>query len=289
MKDKDMIRRFLFADLGVRGEWVKLQKSWLDVKGKHQYPFFVQQQLGQGMAAVVLLSATVKFKGSVILQAQGDGLVRTMVAQSTHERKIRGMVRYNAEPVENPHYSVFGEGHLALTIEQDEAKPYQGVVQLDSDNLASSLQTYFNQSVQLKTRLWLFADEQQAAGLFIQELPSQLSGQEDWERIEMLANTITEQEMMELGCEEMLYRLFHEEKVRLFKPQTVEFQCSCNSAKIDATLLSLGRAALEEILQDRGEIDVGCEFCNHHYHYDRVDIENLLLHGMTAPDSGRLN
>ena len=211
MIEQDLLRRFLFEDLGVRGEWVKLTTSWQAAKQHQQGPQTAQHQLGQALAAVVMLSATVKFNGSMILQAQGDGDLKAVVAQSTHDRKIRGLIRCKAHVPVGSLETQFGHGQLVLTIEPDDAQPYQGIVPLQGINLAAALQTYFEQSEQLKTRLWLFANETHAVGLLLQELPSQNSYKADWERIEILADTVTEQELLELDCEHLLYNLFHEE------------------------------------------------------------------------------
>lgn len=286
MIQKDCLRRFLFTDSGVRGEWINLRSSWQVLKEKHQYPPIVQYQLGQAMAAVALLSATVKFKGSMILQVQGDGKLRTLVGQCTHDRKIRGMARFDPEIESCKLDEVYGQGRLVLTIESEGADPYQGIVPLIGQNLAAALQTYFSQSEQLKTRLWLYADEFQATGLLIQELPAQEEHKEDWERIEMLADTVTQHEMMALPCEDILYRLFNEEKVLLYEPEAVIFRCSCSLAKIENTLFSLGRSSLDDILKERDDIEVECEFCNHQYRFDKVDIERIMTPNVTVRQSG---
>ncbi len=272
----DFLRRFLFEELGVRGEWIKLESSWQAAKLHQQGMQHVQQQLGQALAAVVMLSATIKFNGSMILQAQGDGAFKTLVAQATHDRKIRGLVRSEETVPTGSLESMFGHGRLVLTIEPDNADPYQGIVPLEGANLAVALETYFQQSEQLKTRLWLFADDTRAAGLLLQELPAQNNDQADWERIEMLAGTLTEQELLELDCEHLLYRLFNEEKVRLFEAEPVEFKCACSRPRIARTLRAMGRAELDGILQERGNIEVGCEFCGEHYLFDVIDVENLM-------------
>jgi len=289
MKEQDVLRRFLFEDLGVRGEWIKLTASWQTAKQHQQGPQNAQMQLGQALAAVVMLSATVKYNGSMILQAQGDGDFKTLVAQSTHDRKIRGLIRCNDHIPVGSLETQFGQGRLVLTIEPDDAQPYQGIVPLQGRNLATVLQTYFEQSEQLKTRLWLFANETHSAGLLIQELPSQNSYKTDWERIEILADTVTEQELLELDCEPLLYRLFNEEKVRLFEAELVEFQCACSRQRIERTLRALGREELEDILQERGNIQVGCEFCSEQYLFDRVDVETLLSQESMAVQSETLH
>ena len=276
MIEQDLLRRFLFEELGVRGTWVKLTTSWQAAKQHQQGPENAQLQLGQALAAVVMLSATIKFNGSMILQAQGDGDFKTLVAQSTHDKKIRGLIRSNDQVSAGTLETQFGQGRLVLTIEPDNGQPYQGVVPLQGKNLAAALQTYFEQSEQLKTRLWVFANSTHAAGLLIQELPAQNSDEADWERIEILADTVTAQEALELDCESLLYKLFNEEQVRLFDAEPVEFQCACSRSKIERTLRALGREELESLLQEHGSIQVGCEFCGEHYLFDRVDVETLL-------------
>ena len=285
MTKQDFLRRFLFEELGVRGEWVKLETSWLAAKQHQQGSEIVLEQLGQALAAVVMLSATVKFNGSMILQAQGDGDFRALVAQSTHDRKIRGLVRSNDTVSAGTLETMFGHGRLVLTIEPDFADPYQGIVPLQGNNLAAALETYFAQSEQLKTRLWLFANETGAAGLLIQELPAQENYQADWERIEILANTVTGQELLELDCETLLYRLFNEEKVRLFDAEPVEFKCACSRPRIERTLRALGREELESILLERDKIEVGCEFCGAQYHFDKIDVQQLLSQEGVANES----
>ncbi|MGY6277731.1 Hsp33 family molecular chaperone HslO [Methylomonas sp. MgM2] len=279
MTQQDCFRRFLFEDHGVRGEWVRLRHSWRQAK---QYQTLVtdavESHLGQALAATVLLSATLKYKGALIMQLQGNGEVKALVAQATSERKIRVLTRSEPKVTATTLRQMMGEGgRLVLTLESDKGEPYQGIVGIAEDNVAAVLKTYFDQSEQLNTRLWLFADETYAAGLFIQELPGEKHDKEDWRRIEMLANTVTAEEMFALDCEELLHRLFHEEKVRLFEPEQVEFKCSCSRQKIGDTLLSLGRPELEGILQEHGQIDVDCQFCGAHYHFDKIDVENLLV------------
>jgi molecular chaperone Hsp33 len=274
--EEDILRRFIFEEFGVRGEWVKLSASWQNAKQNQHGNAIVQENLGQALAAAVLLSATIKFNGSIILQAQGDGAFRTLVAQSTHDRKIRGLVRSNGEVRSGPLEAMFGQGRLVLTIRPDKGEPYQGIVPLKGANLAAALQVYFIQSEQLDTRLWLFANEQVAAGLLLQELPEHKGFKNDWERIVMLADTLTAEELLSLDCEPLLHRLFHEEKVRLFDAEPVRFECTCSKHKIEYALRSLGRQELEHLLEEKGEVEVGCEFCSKQYRFDRIDVQRLL-------------
>ncbi len=289
MTEQDFLRRFLFEDLGVRGEWVNLTASWQAAKQHQQGSAAVQQLLGQALVAVVMLSAIIKFKGSMILQAQGNGNVKTLVAQATDERKIRGLVRSTGEVLAGALESMFGEGRLVLTVDVGGTQPYQGIVPLQGRDLAAALETYFVQSEQLNTRLWLFANDHCAAGLLLQELPAQNGDKTDWQRIEMLANTITEHELLALDCENLLYRLFHEEKVRLFDAEPVTFECACSRQRIERTLRAMGAKELESMLQERDTIEVICEFCSERYTFDKVDITALLHEECSANDTATLH
>ncbi len=283
MKDQDYLQRFIFEQLGLRGEWVRLQQSWLDSRQNLTISSSAVESLfGQALAASVLLSATIKYKGSLILQAQGQGALKAVVAQCTHDRKVRGWMRSEGAIAGSTLREMMGGGHLAITIESEISDPYQGIVGLDDESLAANLKTYFSQSEQLNTQLWLFADHQFAAGLLLQEVPDRKLSSEDWERVCMLAETITVEEIMQLDSEELLYRLFNEEQVRVYEPESIEFGCTCSREKTAATLLSLGQDELHSILAEKDIISVGCQFCGEHYEFDKVDVENLLQN----PDAG---
>lgn len=281
--NRDNLHRFVFEDVGVRGELVQLDASWQAVLAGHDYPAAVRSQLGQALAATVLVSATIKFKGVLILQAQGEGPLQTLVAQATHQHAIRGLARWDGKVPSGSLAEIYGPGRLALTIQTEGSDPYQGIVSLEGANLAEALQTYFSRSEQLHTRLWLAADDQRAVGLFLQELPSQPGYEADWERITLLASTVTAREMLSLPAIELLYRLFHEEQVRLFESEPVSFRCGCSRGRIEDTLVALGRKEMETILKEQGAIEVDCEFCNRHYSFDRVDVEHLLIRQLRTP------
>jgi len=282
--EHDSFRRFLFEEAGVRGELVRLDASWQAVLERHPYPDSVLVQLGQALAAAVLLSATIKLKGSLILQAQGAGPLHTLVAQATERRTIRGLARWKeAPPASADLAAVFGAGHLALTIQNEGSEPYQGIVGLEGRNLAEAIQNYFLRSEQLATRIWLAADAERAVGLFIQEMPAQHGEQQDWERLALLADTVTSRELLWLPAEKLLYRLFHEERVRMFEPETVSFQCNCSRERIGTVLRSLGRQEIAGLIRQSGRVEVGCEFCNHRYRFDSIDVESLFTEGVFPP------
>jgi molecular chaperone Hsp33 len=277
MPEHDCLRRFLFEQHGIRGVWVKLTDSWQTAKQHQQQPDIAVQQLGQALACVSMLSTTVKFDGAMIMQAQSDGAISTLVAQATNERKIRGVVKCHAPVKGDSLPELFGEGRLVLTIEAGNGKPYQGIVPLQGENLATALQMYFEQSEQLKTRLWLFADNNHAVGLLLQELPSAENQSNDWETIEILADTVTAKEMFELDCHELLYRLFNEEDVRLFDAEEVAFECSCSRERIEKTLRAMGEEELHAILNEQEIIEVTCEFCHESYRFYNADVDKILI------------
>ena len=275
MSDYDSFRRFFFEDLGIRGEWVRLDDSWEAARAGTSYPLSVEAQLGQALAAVVLLSGTIKFQGSLILQIQSTGPLTTLVAQATHSRTIRGAACWK-DPIEGDTLpEVFGEGRMVLTIQNQNNPPYQGIVALEGNTLAQAIEVYFTRSEQLPTRLWLFADHQRAGGLFIQALPEHTGTREDWNRVNFLADTLTKAELLNLPSEVLLYRLFNEERVRLFEPETVVFRCGCTRERVEQVLIALGLGDVGDLLDQDSPVRVCCEFCNRDYQFDRVDIAAL--------------
>jgi len=275
MLQEDSFRRFLFETLGVRGEFVRLDTSWKSVLERHPYPETVSQQLGQALAAVVLLSATIKYKGALILQVQSEGPLHTLVVQATDQRRVRGIAHWRGEVPLGSLPEIFGPGRLVLTVQNEAAEPYQGVTELLGDSLAAAIEHYFERSEQLATRLWLAADGHRAAGLFLQELPDAHHDPEDWARVTMLADTVSDSELLTLPSERLLYRLFNEERVRVFDPEVVTFHCNCSRDRIERVLLAVGRAEIDETLETAHTIDVHCDFCNRLYRFDAVDIGSL--------------
>ncbi|MBK1644588.1 redox-regulated molecular chaperone Hsp33 [Thiocapsa imhoffii] len=276
MSETDRLYRFLFEGLGIRGNLVHLDASWRAVQSTHPYPQPVRDLLGEALAAVTLLSATLKIEGSLILQAQGSGPLRTLVAQANQASQVRGLARWEGEvPSEGPLSARFGSGHLALSIAQRDGTPYQGIVPLDGPDLTAAIERYFRDSEQLPTRLWLSANASRAAGLLIQHLPSQPLLAEDWERIAILAATLTTHELTEQRAADLLYRLFNEETVRLFEPEPIAFRCGCSRQRIEDTLKLLGADEVDAILAEEGAVEVTCEFCNRRYRLDVIDAKQL--------------
>lgn len=282
MASSDFFQRFYFESLGIRGEIVRLNQSWKHTQGMTVYPEPVAALLGQSLCATVLLSGTIKFQGSLILQIQSPGPLKTIVAQTTHQRTIRGLAHWSSELTSEHFQDLLPDGRLVITIQNQNHEPYQGIVAVDGDSIADSLEGYFQQSEQLPTRLWLDADHDVATGIFLQILPEQERMADDWNRILHLTNTLTPQELRELPSEELLYRLYHEEDVRIMAPEPVVFRCSCDRERIETVLLTLGLEEIEDVLSREDAIEVHCDFCNRLYRFDRVDIGALYSDKATA-------
>jgi molecular chaperone Hsp33 len=276
MTNRDSLHRFIFSTGGVRGELVQLNASYMAVLRERNYPQLVAEQMGESLAAVSLLSATIKYEGSLILQIQSEGPVHTLVAQATHAGTIRGLTRWDQDHCLTSEGPRFGAGRLVITLEPERGEPYQGIVGLQSERLSDSLETYFEQSEQLNTRLWLAANGETAVGLMLQVLPEADLELSSWQPLNLLGDTVTREELLTLDAETLLYRLFHEEGVRLLDSSPIAFRCHCNEERIARALRIFDRAELDEILRDEGEITVDCEFCNRHYAFDSVDLEALL-------------
>lgn len=280
---KDHLLRFIFEDLDIRGELVYLNASWQDIQQRGQYSPVVRRQLGEALAAVTLLSATIKMQGSLILQIQGEGPLHTLVAQANQQGEIRGLARTEGPVSDGPLERIFGPARLVMTARTHGAEPHQSVVSLEGERLSDALCRYFNDSEQLRSDFWFFVAEDQVAGLFLQQLPGNESRLDGWERVRTLADTVTHQELMTLPAEDMLHRLFHEERTRLYSPATIRFNCSCSRERIGSSLLAMGRETLEEILDSEGNIAVDCEFCHQHYDFSRENIDALFA--IDSPDS----
>lgn len=284
MPQTDQRQRFLFPDSDIRGEIVRLNASLSPILTARDYPLVVQGLLSESLAAVVLMSSTLKYEGRLSIQAQGNGPVSLMLAEVSHDGGIRGLARFSDDALmtELPHIQelVGTEGIMAITIRPAHGNQYQGVVPLEGNTLAACLEDYFRQSEQLATRLWLAGGNGRAAGLLLQRLPDQVAEPEQnsavWQHLTTLADTLNMEELLDLPEEEVLHRLFHETPPQLIEPTPVRFQCTCSRDKVTTTLLSLGQVELQAILDEQGSATISCDFCSKDEHFDRVDLGQLI-------------
>jgi len=285
------LQRFHFQGSPVRGEVCRLGEAYREVLSRHDYPEPVRALLGEAMAAVALMVGTLKLRGSLIMQIQGDGPVSLLVAEANERGELRAIARYDDNiPADGGWTALTGRGQLVLTIDPDEGERYQGIVPLEGASLAAALGHYFAQSEQLPTAFFLFADGHAAGGLMLQVLPGHDQGEDDdiWPRVCNLAGTLKAGEMLALDMEDVLYRLFHEEQVELFEASGLSFRCSCSRERSENALRSIDMDELREIAREQGGfIEVDCQFCHRRYRFDSVDIEQL-AHGPVRADSTSL-
>ena len=318
------LHKFLFEVLPVRGMLVRLTDSWQEVLRRHRegggYPAAVTELLGEMSDAAVLMQGNIKFNGALVLQVFGDGPVKVAVAEVQPDFGFRATATVTGEVADDVPLShmvnVNGQGRCAITLDPKDRlpgqQPYQGVVPLFGDqgekleSLHAVLEHYMLQSEQLDTVLVLAADDQVAAGLLIQRLPTEgegnLAGQadsvqreallgqsEDFSRIAILARSLKREELLTLDAETILHRLFWEEPLARFEPLQGErgprFACSCSRERVGQMIRSLGTAEVESILAEQGQVEVGCDFCGAQYRFDPVDAAGLFTASVNAPDA----
>jgi len=279
--DKDKIHRFLFDKANIRGEIASLNKVWQQMQVNHNYPEIIRRHLGEVVAASVLLSATLKFEGSLTIQASGDGALTLMVVECRNDFGVRAVAKYQEASFseradEADLKTLLGDGTLIITIEQAKTKErYQGVVALEGNSIAEFLEAYLARSEQLETRIFLASDEVATAGLLLQQLPGRNEDDDSWDRITHLGSTIKSEELLGLSAEEILHRLYHEEDVRLFDPESIYFKCSCTREKVTNMLRSISHQEASDIIKEQGNISVDCEFCGKTYQFDEIDIAGI--------------
>jgi molecular chaperone Hsp33 len=288
----DTLRRYLFENLPLRGHVVKLAPAWEALRAHQSYPAAIESLLGQAVCATALLAGTLKFQGSLTLQITGSGLVRLLVVQCTHDFALRGVVRLRDLPGGDDFRALLGDGQVTVSIDTGEGgPPYQGIVPLQGTTLAECLEQYFAQSEQLPTRLRLAADSRCAAGLLLQQLPTQNDAldtqrlvQESWTAAGAALDELSARVLLEGDAATLLRECFADEDLRLFEPVPVRFECRCSPQRVAGLLRSLGADEVRSVLAEQGAVTVTCEFCQRPYRFDAVDVERLFAAG-AMPDA----
>ena len=285
----DILHRFLLERSEVRGVIVRLQRTWETIRSREEYPPAIAALLGETAAAAALLTGHAKVDGRLSVQLKGSAPVRTLFAECTHAGTLRGLAHWT-DPVPDvlTPRALGADALLAITIENDppggrEPQRYQGLVDLDADSLGQAIEGYFVQSEQLPTRLLLAADESHACGLMLQVLPGTQGDPDGWDRAQHLFATLSPQELLAVPPEQLLYRLFHEDGVRVLASRPLAFGCSCSDERVARMLRGLGHEeALAAAEHGDGYASITCEFCGQRYRFDRVEIEALFA-GPTVP------
>ncbi len=274
---KDSLHRYLFDDAPVRGELVQVSESFQQLTESKDYPPAVKNLLGELMVATSLMTATLKFEGNITVQIQGDGLVSLAVINGNNQQVLRGTARWKDAPKDDATLlEMMGKGQIIITIEPDQGERYQGIVPLEKETLEACLEDYFVRSEQLKTQLWLRSGELDgkatAAGMLLQIMPDKEDDKESFEHLAQLTATIKNEELFGLSAQEILYRLYHQENVKVYPEQPIKFECSCSRERSAAAISAIPRDEVEEMLSKDGDITLHCDYCGKDYHFDRVDI-----------------
>lgn len=282
----DQQSRFIIENADIRGEVVQLCDSYQQVLANNPQPEVIQTLLGEFLSAASLLSATLKFDGILTLQARGDGPLAMIMAECTHHQQIRAIATladdFDAQAIEGANLqTLIGDnGVLSITIDPDKGERYQGLVPLQSPDLAGCIAHYFEQSEQIKTQVWLATSATQCAGFLLQALPqSQLAtpeqNQQHWLTASQLVATVKDEELLSLDPQTLVYRLLNEFPVRMFDAKSIAFQCSCSRARSAQALSALGEDDVRALLDESPVIAIDCQFCHQHYEFTQTDLAEL--------------
>lgn len=296
----DQLQKFMFNAAPVRGEIVSLRNTWQEVLTRRDYPAPVRTVLGEMMAACALLSANLKFHGTLVMQIFGDGPVKMLVVQCGSDLSMRATAKFSGEAAQTigdgmgfaELVNASGHGRCVITLDPADKKPgqqpYQGIVPLNGEDgpltsIADVLEHYMRHSEQLDTRLWLAADRERAVGMLLQKLPGDggivprntETDADTWERVCTLGGTLSAQELLEVDPETVFRRIFWQENVQHFEPAVTRFLCTCSREKVGAMLRMLGRDEVDGVIAERGHVEIHCDFCNQRYEFDPVDVAQL--------------
>lgn len=285
--ERDSLQRFLFEKARVRGELVRLDGAWQEVLRRRDYPPSVREVLGDLMAACALLAATLKLPGGeLVLQIQGGGPLRLLVVECRADLTLRATARYEADLAGLEDRATLRAltqgGRCAITIDPGPGRQaYQGVVSLHGASAAEALEGYMARSEQIETRFWLAADGTRAAGLLLQKLPDEggrfaADDADLWNRVSVLGQTLTRDELLTLPGRDILRRLFHEERLRVFESLPVRFACRCSRETVAGVIRMIGADEAEAVLAERGAVEIACDFCAESYLFDREQLRLAL-------------
>lgn len=284
----DQRQRFFIENSPVRGDVVQLETSLHTILRQRPYPRVLSQLLGEMLTAAALLASTIKIRGRLSIQAQGNesSPLRWAMAECSDQGELRGLIEY-AEDADwdsmadsRAALQALEGGVLFINIDPEGGERYQGIVAMDQDDLAACLTGYYAQSAQLPTRIVLGCDGHNAGGLLIQLLPRRDDEQEQvdedlWPRLQMLTQTLTAEELCTLPPEELLHRLYHEEDVRLPEAEALRFGCTCSRERCESALQQVGRESVEDILKEESEVRMDCQFCNTQYRFGPEEVLGL--------------
>lgn len=282
MSVKDSFQKFMFTELQIRGEWVRLDQSLQEAFHGRAYNPVVRELLTQTTAACVLLTGTLKFEGKLSIHARGSGPVNLLMAECTQAKTFRCLANYEDQSYDANNVSdLLGKAQLAITIDPAKGQRYQGIVPLERSTVGDCLAHYFELSEQLDTHFEFHSHNGAIYALMLQKLPDykHLEDQDAWNRVVQLAKTLSAEEIASVDNETLTLRLYHEEQVRMFDLEPVRFECSCSFDRSLASIEALGEEEALSILDEEPVISVDCQFCHAHYEFDREAVNTLFKRG----------
>lgn len=282
---QSVMHKFIFDEFDVRGAIVRLDDAWRSILQRHFYPSQVAVWLGEALVTSALVQSGLKRGGilGIQLRSGGQSPLRLLLAQCNQHGDVRGLARFEEGAERLVSLEQLGAGSiLSMQLQPEQGgEPYQGIVPMIGSSIGEAMENYFEQSEQLPTRFWLSVSDEQACGLMLQQLPrSELAkyDEDGWNRVIKLSQTITRRELLNIPPEQMLHRLFHQEKVSYFEPKSLRFACSCSRERVADMLKSLGQDEVASVIEEQNEVTVHCEHCNECYVFDAVDAM-ALFHG----------
>lgn len=295
----DKLVKLHFKKQSCRAVVLHMDQAWQEIIEHHELPKSVRHMLGELSAAAVMLAASLKFDGALVLQIQGDGPVKLAIVEVRTGLIVRATVqlRVPAETIaEDADFKSLvnanGNGRCALILDMASRRPgehpYQGVVPLTGNTVAETIESYMTQSEQVRTGLWLAADDKAAGGVLLQHVAT-TGGKavedvdpEGFDHLSVLAKTVKNEEILGLDAEEVARRLFWEDNPAVLEELTPKFACRCSIEGIKAMVKSLGEQEANEIVAEKGRIEVRCEFCGKTYTLDPIDVKMLFANNTQA-------
>lgn len=280
MNDINALQSFIFQHSQVCGQIVRLEHTVQTILNQHPYPPMLRNLLGEALASCLLLIGGLKFEGDMTLQFQGDKRLSLIVVQCDHQLNLRAYAKYENNVTTEEYAHAFLAGKMVLTINPyHHTEAYQSVVPIYSTAMNENLTHYFSQSEQLATRIWLATDESRVAGMMLQLMPGtehDIQERENfWEYATHIGQTLTDTELLNLDNETLLHRLYHETELMLFDSRATRFRCRCSREKMQQVITVLGEQDAKKLVDEKGAVDVNCDFCNNKYTFDPIDVTLL--------------
>jgi molecular chaperone Hsp33 len=277
MSAKDTIIPFVFESLPVRGALVQLERAWQRMQLGHDYADPVAEVLGHSAAATALIAQSLKFDGTITFQISSDGPLTMLVMQSTDTFDLRGMASVQDIAGDTSFAELVAGARCAVTVDSGAMeRPYQGIVEISPESLATSLENYFVQSVQIPSHVQLAQDRGLCGGILLQQMPEESPTlEDDWRRLGFLAKTLRAEDLADGASHELLHKIFAEDDVRAFRPREARFRCRCTQQKVEEVLRLLGEEETRAACEEHGKVDVTCEYCGRLRTFDAVDVTRV--------------